>query len=343
MIPFSKPEIDLSNKDLKEIGLIIKNGKLCKGEYIRALENYFKDTYNVKYAKACCNATNGLIIAFKATNLYNTFVVMPSFTWPSTLYAVECSNNIPVWMDINTDTWNMSGSATKFGNEIKRSDYYKKYIRLISTGEENEVYSVSGSILVDIFGNMSYINVPTTAVTIYDAAHSFGNKLLGNRGTVEVVSLSFTKPITSMQGGMILTNNDTIFNKISELVDLSAKMCEVNAFIALKEIEKYPIKRDRRLEVINRYRQYIRVPIVEQKIEYSTNYSTYSVLFESRDKRDKIVNKFKENGIESKVYYEPLIHGLKNTDEVYSRILSLPTYPSVNKHVKTICDLINKA
>ena len=146
-----------------------------------------------------------------------------------------------------------------------------------------------------------------------------------------------------MQGGMILTNNSEIYDKINELVDLSAKMCEVNAFIALKEIEKYPVKKERRLDIINKYRKYIKVPITEQRIEYATNYSTYSILFESNSKRSKIVELFKENGIEQKVYYEPLIYGLENTDNVYSRILSLPTYPSVAKHIKFICNLINKA
>ena len=340
MIPFSKAEIDLSSKDYKEISSIIKSGRLCKGEYIKALENYFINRYNVKYAKACCNATNGLVISFKATNLYNSCIAIPAFTWPSTLYAIECSNNIPIWVDINIDTWNMSTKLPKISDKVYMSEYYKKYIRNI-TSEKDEL--VCGCIPVDIFGNMSYADVPSSVVVIYDAAHSFDNTFLGNRGDVEVVSLSFTKPVTAMQGGMILTNNSEIYDKINELVDLSAKMCEVNAFIALKEIEKYPVKKERRLDIINKYRKYIKVPITEQKIEYATNYSTYSILFESNSKRSKIVELFKENGIEQKVYYEPLIYGLENTDNVYSRILSLPTYPSVAKHIKFICNLINKA
>lgn len=341
MIEYNKPEISLTKSELKEIDSIVKGGRFCRGQHVERLESYFKKEYNVGFAKACCNATNGLTIAITSTGIYKNHIALPVFTWPSTLYAIECSGNIPVWYDIDPNTWNMSTDTPTILDTSNLSDYCKSYMRILKTSGE---IIIGGIVPVDVFGNVSYIDAPNSVAIIYDAAHGFGNPFLGNRGLAEVVSFSFTKSITAGgQGGMILTNNERLYNRISELVDLSAKVGEINALIAMSCIDKYEDKQKKRLAIIDMYREYIDIPVTEQSVGYATNHSVYSILFESNEKRNRIVDSFKSNGIEVKCYYEPLIAGFKNADDVYSRILSLPVYPSIEKHVKFISNLINKA
>jgi len=313
-IQFSKPDVKLTQDDMKKIQTSIESGWFCNGKYVQELEKHFRDKFKVKYAIACSNCTSGLIIAFKVLDIKNKDVAIPVFTWPSTLFAIECNENYPIFRDVNKDTWNM---------------YY------------DDSYYADAVISVDVFGNESYIE--TKKPIIYDAAHSYGLENLGHRGDIEVVSLSFTKPVTSMQGGMILFNRDDLYNETRELVNLSAKMCEVNAYIGLNQAKTYDHKLRIKKIAMNMYKTLIKVPYTTQKVSRNSNYSTFCVLFDSKKERDKIAESIKKNNIEAKIYYEPLVRSFPNADDIYSRILALPTYKEVIPKIPKICKIINGA
>ncbi|MBU0958618.1 MAG: DegT/DnrJ/EryC1/StrS family aminotransferase [Nanoarchaeota archaeon] len=319
MIPFSKPEIKLTTSDMKKIQKSINSGWFCKGQYVKKLENHFKEKFNVKYAVACSNCTSGLIIAFKVLGIKNKFIGVQSFTWPSIKLAIEYSQNFPIWLDIDKETWLIKD---KKNNGIDLSDII---------------------VLTDTFGNES--NSFTKKPIIVDAAHGYGLPNLGHRGLIEVVSFSLTKVITGGQGGIILFNDDNLYENIQEFVDLSAKMMEISAYLCLKSISEYELKQKSKLNIIKQYRDFIKIPFKEQKINGFTNYSVFSILLESKKVRDKIVQKFIKNNIEPKTYYSPLImnSNLINTEWVFNRILSLPIYSEIEKEIEKICKLINEA
>jgi len=309
---FHKPKIILKKGDWARIKKITESGWVANGKYVGELENEFKKLFKNKYAIACSSCTQGLIIALKAAGFKNKKIALPSFTWPSTLYAIECSGNIPVFCDIHKETW--------------LPIFNKKCDVLMG---------------VDIFGNQ--LEIKTNKPLIIDAAHSFGLKKLGQRGLIEVVSLSFTKIVTAMQGGMILTNSKQIYEKAVKLRDLSAKMCEINALIGLNSLKNYSQRLSEIEKAIQLYRNNIKIPFREQKIVSDSNHSVYAIVLESKQVRDKIANLFTKNNIEVKIYYEPLVKGLPNTDWLFSRIIALPTYKEIIPQIPKICHLINKA
>ena len=314
MIPFVKPGINLGI-ELNEVDKIIKSGQFCLGDYTNRLENSIRNMYKAKYAIACCNATNGLIIAFKAVGIKNMKVGIPAFTWPSTLYALECNNNTPVFFDIDRDTWTMDLHSNK--------------------------EKVDAIIAVDTFGNPSYIE--SDVPVIYDAAHSFGAYSIGNRGIVEVMSFSFTKPLVAMQGGIILTSDDKVYEEAKELVRLSAKICEVNALVGLNNMRSYIVRLHDNMKIIGMYKNLIKVPYECQHYNVNGNFSTFAILLENKEKRDNVYNQLKKEGVETKVYYEPLATGFKNTDEIFSKIMCLPVYKNMVLEIPKICKIINGA
>ena len=314
MISYVKPGIDLG-KELNNVDNIIKSGQFCLGDYTKKLEDSIKKMYKVKHAIACCNATNGLIVAFKAAGIKNMRVGIPAFTWPSTLYALECNNNTPVFFDIDRDTWTININSNK--------------------------EKVDAFISVDTFGNPTHLD--TNVPVIYDAAHSFGSGSIGNRGIVEVLSFSFTKPVVAMQGGMILTNDDNVYKEAKELVRLSAKICEVNVLIGVNNVGSYSDKLNNNLSIIEMYTNLIKVPFEHQHYNVNGNFSTFAILLESKEKRDNVYNKLKENDIEAKIYYDPLVSGFPVTNEIYSKILCLPVYSQMVLEVPKICKIINEA
>ena len=104
---FFKPDIRLKRKNLRQFKKIIKSGWVCSGNYVSALEERFASMTGVKFALACSSATQGLIIALRAVGVKDKRVALPAFTWPSTLYAIECAGGIPVMCDIDRKTWQM--------------------------------------------------------------------------------------------------------------------------------------------------------------------------------------------------------------------------------------------
>ncbi len=245
---------------------------------------------------------------------------MPAFTWPSTLYAVKCNGNKAYFHDIDRDTWQMDN---------------------INNGD----VSVCNRILsVDVFGSEStpWIDFPFED-RIIDAAHGYGLPNLGKRGIAEVVSLSFTKVVTGMEGGMILTDSDELAEIATELRRLSGRMGEINARVAMQSIGDYELNRSLKLEVIDNYRRGININYTEQEVTHASNNSVYSILFAETSTRNAVMKALARNGVETKVYYDPLISGLPNTDYVYNHILSLPIHADVLDDQMEIIDIINKS
>lgn len=319
MVRYNKSSVVLSDSIKKGIIKSIETGIVCKDKNVYRLERLFEKRFDVKHAIACNSCTSGLIIALKVlygkdyTRQNSMCVSLPAFTWFSTGYAVECNGLNKEFIDIDKETWLA----------------------------EPDPYSENIFISVDVFGSKSK---PYTGFdAVYDAAHGFGLSELGHRGVIEVVSLSYTKIVQGMQGGIILTNDDYLDSDIREYVDHYAKLCEVNAAVAIQSIRDYEKNMEQRLRNIDYYRQNISVDFTEQKIPYETNYSVYALLFNSIMERDRISYCLETSGVETKIYYQPLTSELPNTNDIYSRILALPVYPEVEEHLPFICKVINEA
>lgn len=314
-IQFSKPTIKLEDDDYKKIREVIESGWVSIGKYVDELEKEFRERFRVKHAIACSCCTQGITIALKAAGWRNKRIAVPAFTWPSTIFAIESNiGNTPVFCDIDPETWLMD----------------------LDSLEENQYDAV---LAVDTFGNQA--DIRTDKPIIYDAAHGFNLEKVGHRGIAEVISFSFTKVVTASEGGMILTNYDEVANTAYELRRLASRMEEINAIIALSSLRKYDEFQKIKLSIIDGYVKRLDFNYTMQEIPECTNSSVFSILLNTTYTRDAIVKTLMENDIEFKTYYEPLVEGLVNTDQVYSRIISLPTYPGIAEMQDYICDLIN--
>jgi len=296
---FAYPAIDFDEEIIIQFKEIFKSGWVSNAEHVRALEKHFCKAYGVKHAIACCNATQGLTIAISAAGWKNMKVAVPAFTWPSTVYAIIHNSCQPVYGDVDPESWALDLKSIK-----------GKYDAIVP---------------VDIFGNQ--VNVSDAGLpAIYDAAHGYGLPLLGKRGLAEVVSMSHTKYPTASEGGIILTNEDKLAERAIEERRLAARMSEFNAIIGLNSIRKFEYFKKQRKTIIKRYLDEIRVPFLTQKIISHTNNSVFAILLDVNT-RDRIAEYLRDKlDLEVKIYYDPLVPGLPNTDYIYKRILALPTH-----------------
>jgi dTDP-4-amino-4,6-dideoxygalactose transaminase len=317
-VQFGSPSINAA-KLSTEIKGILLSGWVSIGEYVEGLEDIFERKFGVKHAIGTNCATTGLIIALKAAgwqaNEWGPHAVnLPAFTWPSTLYAVNCVGGEPIFHDIDPDTWLMKEPHHNHGKLL----------------------------LVDTFGSSAeHFEGFAKEDTIIDAAHGFGNEFLGKRGIAEVVSLSFTKVVTGMEGGMILTDDDRIAETATELRRLSGRMGEINALIALQSIRDYTPSISQ--FAVNHYKKHITVPYKCQEVLNDTNNSVFSLRFENTAVRDAIRIALEKKGIETKVYHEPLDHVHAESQKLYNTILSLPTHHEAMQVQDEIIETINDA
>jgi dTDP-4-amino-4,6-dideoxygalactose transaminase len=305
--------LNIGLSDLLQIEQILNSGEVVNGRYTEKIETWFKKTFGVKYAIACANCTSGLVIAAQAAGWYGNRVAAPTFTWPSTHYAIKMTGGTILHMDINPKTWCM--------------DTIPK--------------SADSAIVVDTFGNQA--SLETDKPVIYDAAHGYGLPDLGHRGIAEVVSLAMTKAVTGMQGGIILTNDGNLDWQARAKVKLYAKITEINAYIALIQAQKFNEDLQRRFKAVDRYCDLLDDPYDIQDVPTSTNLSVFAIKLPSMGKRNRAVEALIELDMEIKIYYSPQAGGLKHTDELFSRILALPTWEGIERHIPEICEAINNA
>ena len=315
MYLYNKTNISISVKDLENIKDIIDSGWVCEGKWVQKLEKYFKNTYDVKYAIPCANATSGLSISVRAAWWQGKRVALPAFTWPSTLYALQTNNCIPVWCDIKSeDDWT------------------------IALPDEDEF---DCALPVDTFGMDS--KVSTSKPTIYDAAHGVNlTNALGKRGAIaEVISFSFTKLVSGMQGGIILTNNKKFYKEATEWVRLSAKLLEINALLVMGSLHNHSDNCYKRNTITTNYTWYLGDLKNVRPMPFIADPSVFCLVFKNVKYREKVENTLRTKlGVGTKHYYKPLIKGLPKTDDIYSRILALPVHTDIKAIQQDIVETI---
>lgn len=315
-IRFSCPHITWTEKSQRAIRQAIDTGWISVSENVKRLEQTCSERFEVEHVIACSSATQGLAIAIRAAGWEGKTVGLPAFTWPSTLYALEANHCRPVFADICSDTWLMDSASLP--------------------------EPVDAWLPVDVFGNQ-WLSPDEQVPAIVDAAHGFGLPQLGQRGLFEVVSLSHTKIPTGGEGGLILTQSQELAEEATEFRRLAARMSEFCAIVALESIAQYEEMAARRAEIMELYDRKLVIPFARQRTDSATSRSVYAIRIEDQELRERICGHLNDNGVEFKIYYDPLRAGLPQTDLLHREILCLPVYPSMRKHVEAIIDQINES
>lgn len=211
-----KEEIIAANKVLKT-GILSdfiagNNSKFLGGSKVKEFEKYCAKYFKVKYAVTVNSWTSGLVCAVGAIDIEpGDEVIVTPWTMPATATAIIHWNAIPVFADIDKDTFNISP---------------KSIIKNISK-------KTKAIIAVDIFGQSAEIDKIMKIAKKYnlsvieDAADSLGskyrNKQTGTFGKIGVFSFNGNKTITSGSGGAIVTNEKKIYLKAKHLISVSKK------------------------------------------------------------------------------------------------------------------------
>ena len=256
-IPVCEPTF-LGN-EIKYVNDAVSTGWISSsGKYVKEFETCFSEYCGCKYGVAVCNGTVALHLALVSLGIgKGDEVIIPSFTMIATAFAVCYTGAMPVFVDVDKETWNIDcdlieSKITKhtkaiipvhiFGNPCNMK-------RIIEVAKRNHLYIVE------------------------DAAEAHGaeydNKKIGSFSDVSAFSFFANKNLTTGEGGMVLTNDEIIYDKcryhrnmcfpldaprtyFHSDIGFNYRMSNLHAAIGLAQTEKadtYRIMRMRNAEI----------------------------------------------------------------------------------------------
>lgn len=250
--------------------------RTSKGSYFTALvEKKIKDLYNVKHAISHSNGTATLHNAINSLGIdKDDEIIVPPLTMSSTAISVLMNNSIPVFADVDMDTFNISPNSIL--NAI--------------TPKTKAIMAVSLYGLSPDYDEILKICNKYNLFLIEDNAESFlseyKGKLIGSFGNFSSFSFQSSKHLTCGEGGMLITNDDDLADRARRFSSLgyqglkesskitksdiqnpsydrhvslgfNYRMSEIQSSILLGQIERSRKLVDRRIEVANLFMEAI--------------------------------------------------------------------------------------
>lgn len=259
-IPVCEPT--LLGNELKYVTDAVQTGWISSaGKYVTAFEQKFAEYCGCKYGVTVCNGTVALHLALVALGIgKGDEVIIPNFTMIATAFAVCYTGATPVFVDADPDTWNID--VTKI--------------------EEKITPRTKAIIPAHLFGlmcDMDEINAISKKhglKVLEDAAEAHGAECKGHRAgsCSDIAAFSFfaNKNITTGEGGMVVTNNEELYNKLRYHknmcfpldgprnylhydIGFNYRMSNVVAAIGLAQVEKADVYRQMRINNNHLYRE----------------------------------------------------------------------------------------
>ena len=196
----------------------LETGWVVQGPNVAKFQNMFADFTGSKYAHAASNCTTALHLGLEAMGIKRgDKVIVPSFTYVASANAVEYTGAEVVFCDIDLKTFNID--ETKLEEMIKN---------------DNSIKAIMPVNLFGLCANMPYIMELAKKYNlkvIEDSACGFdgwiGDKHSGTFGDCGCFSFHPRKSICTGEGGMLITDDEDIANKVSQLKDHGASKSDL--------------------------------------------------------------------------------------------------------------------
>lgn len=241
----------IGEEEYKNIHEVLESGRFLQGPFVEEFEKKWADVVNVDHAVAVSNGTVAIQLALAALGLEpGEEVIVPSLTFGSTATAVVHQAGVPVFADIDREIYTLDHT------DLERcvTDQTRAIIPVHLYGHPAEMDEIC-----------EFASEHDLAI-IEDAAQAHGAEYkgapVGSIGDVGCFSFYATKNITTGEGGIITTNDDSLAEKISQLrnhgltdrdtheaLGYNYRMSELQGAIGVTQVDK--------LERLNRQRREI--------------------------------------------------------------------------------------
>lgn len=361
---------------------VLGHGNYIMGPEVKELEKKLAEYVRVKHAISCASGTDALLMALMAYKVGPGDAIFTTpFTFIATAEVISLLGATPIFVDIDPKTFNIDPAKLALAIQaVKAGDPSLHPLPLTPRASS---LIPRGVIAVDLFGLLAdYESIKTIAqenglFVIEDAAQSFGAKYKGKKscsfGNIACTSFFPAKPLGCYgDGGMCFTDDDQLAQAMSSIrihgkgsdkydnvrIGINGRLDTLQAAILLAKFDIFPEEIEVRQDVAKRYDALLSpcssllTPHVAEG--YKSAWAQYSLLTESDNQRNEIMNKLKGAGIPTAIYYPKPLHlqtafahlGYKAGDfpisgDCAKRIFSVPMHPYLKAaDLKIICHAI---
>lgn len=353
----SMPRIDEYMEEIKDIW------KTCwltnSGPKHQLLQQQLEEYLGVKNFSLFANGHLALEAAVQATGLHGEVITTP-FTFTSTTQAILHSGLVPVFCDIEPETYTIDPNK----------------IEALITEKTSAIMPVH------VYGNIcDYRSIDMIAKkhclkVIYDAAHAFGERVdglgVGTLGDISMFSFHATKVFHSVEGGGLSFHDGALEQRFtawrqfgmydkedSTEVGTNAKMTEFHAAMGLCNLRHLEEEINKRKRVVQRYIerlagvQGVKLNLPQKNVV--SNFAYFPVVFDpivfGKD-RNEVAEWLKCHGVFSRKYFYPItsqmnclrgkqVHPTPVAEEISQRVLTLPLFADMTQEmVDKVCDLV---
>jgi len=298
---------------LQQIEGVLASGQLTLGKHGKAFEERFASYVGARYAVAVNSGTGAMEIALRVLGVQGKTVLVPTNTFFATVAAVIHAGAKPRFVDADSTTFGVGAEG------LKKS--------LCKDAAGVIVVHVGGIVSPEMPAIQSFCREQGLFL-LEDAAHAHGCSVSGRKaGTFgDAAAFSFypTKVITSAEGGMIVTDNQRIYEealiyrdqgKASFLSNVHTRlgynwrMSEPHAIIGLSQLTRLEEFISRRTRIARLYDEKLQeVPGISALAlpqGCHVNYYKYIVLLQPTVSRQALKRRLSEE------------HGVRLSGEVY--------------------------
>lgn len=203
-IPLGRP--DINEQDIDAVVTVLRSGLLVQGKNVQELEEKFTISQKVKYGIAASNGTATLHLALACFGIGpGDEVIVPALSYIATANAVELVGAKPIFVDIDLDSFNIN----------------PKLCEAAITSRTKAIIPVHEFGLACDIEKICAIAAKNNLFVIEDAACALGahqnGKPVGSFGDIGSFSLHPRKSITSGEGGVLVTDNESLTRKARQL------------------------------------------------------------------------------------------------------------------------------
>ncbi|MFD8212273.1 DegT/DnrJ/EryC1/StrS family aminotransferase [Streptomyces sp. NPDC059697] len=348
-----------------QVRQIAESGHFVDGPTVAELEQAVSAYTGARYAVACNNASDALILMMKAAGIGpGDEVIVPAYTFLATASCVVHAGAEPVFADVLPDSYALDPESVRaaIGPDTKAIMAVHLFHQTADLHTLREIAYEHG---LDLFE---------------DSAEAIGMRVgdthAGLWGRAGVLSFFPTKTLGALgDAGMLITDDEELAQRASHLrrhgpagqddgrtlIGMDSRCDELQAAVLLTRLRSLDADIARRAELSKRYTAGLAplAPVVTTPTRADarerSNLVWYVYLIET-ERRDELVSFLQENGVGTETYYprpltaQPCFRGrpgarlpVPAAEAAAERALALPLYPDLTEaQVDRVCDLVHE-
>lgn len=345
-IPIAHP--DLKGNEFKYLSdAFLSTWISSRGEYVEKFERNFSSYCQCKYGVSVSNGTIALHLAMKVLGINkDDEVIVPDLTFAATVNAVLHTNATPVMVDVESSSWCINPS------EIKKA-ISKKTKAIIPVHLYGQPCNMDTIMKIAKKHNLFVIEDCAEA-----HGAEFNRKKVGSFGDIGCFSFYANKILTTGEGGMCITNNKSLYNKMRILRDhgmsktkkywhtvpgYNYRMTNLQAAIGVAQLERIDeiLKEREKIEKL-----YKKMFSSNNNIEFQRNNLLkrnkviWLISILVKKDRNKIIKKLQKKGIDVRPFfyslsmmpiYKKYVFSNKNSLEISKSGINLPTFNNMSE------------